>query len=104
HERTEAYGTLGSVLCIVSGDFNPALDDSPFDHETTTSTLRDDGFSWCWENIPFARRITLPADKLFPAACFDHIFVRNAKINSARVIQTSRRSSDHNAIFAEVRL
>ena len=104
HEMNEAYGQLGSVSCIIGGDFNTAPDDSRFADETTTSTLRDDGFSWCWENIPFARRITLPADKLFPAACFDHIFVRNAKINSARVIQTSRRSSDHNAIFAEVRL
>jgi endonuclease/exonuclease/phosphatase (EEP) superfamily protein YafD len=104
HEMNETYGKLGSVSCIVGGDFNTAPDDSRFADETTTSILRDDGFSWCWENIPFARRITLPADKLFPAACFDHIFVRNAKINSARVIQASRRSSDHNAIFAEVRL
>src|SRR5205823_2983397 len=104
HEMKEAYGKLGRVSCIVGGDFNTAPDDSRFADETTTSNLRDDGFSWCWENIPFARRITLPADKLFPEACFDHIFVRNAKINSARVIQTSRRSSDHNAIFAEVRL
>jgi endonuclease/exonuclease/phosphatase (EEP) superfamily protein YafD len=104
HEMNEAYGKLGSVSCIVGGDFNTAPDDSRFADETTTSTLRDDGFSWCWENIPFARRITLPADKLFPAACFDHIFVRNAKMNSARVIETSRRSSDHNAIFAELEL
>jgi endonuclease/exonuclease/phosphatase (EEP) superfamily protein YafD len=104
HEMNEAYGKLGSVSCIIGGDFNTAPDDSRFADETTTSTLRDDGFSWCWENIPFARRITLPADKLFPAACFDHIFARNAKINSARVIQTSRRSSDHNAIFAEMQL
>jgi endonuclease/exonuclease/phosphatase (EEP) superfamily protein YafD len=100
----DAYGKLGDVSCIVGGDFNTAPDDSRFGDETTTRTLRDNGFSWCWENIPFARRISLPADKLFPAACFDHIFVRNAKISSARVIETSRRSSDHNAIFAEVQL
>ena len=100
----DAYGKLGSVSCIIGGDFNTAPDGSRFADETTTSILRDDGFSWCWENIPFARRITLPADKLFPAACFDHIFVRNAKLVSARVIETSRRSSDHNAIFAEVQL
>ena len=100
----DAYGKLGNVSCIVGGDFNTAPDDSRFAHETTTRLLRDNGFSWCWENIPFAQRITLPADKLFPAACFDHIFVRNAKLNSARVIETSRRSSDHNAIFAEAQL
>ncbi len=100
----DAYEKLGNVSCIVGGDFNTAPDDPRFASETTTGLLRDKGFSWCWENIPFAQRISLPADKLFPAACFDHIFVRNAKINSARVIETSRRSSDHNAIFAELQL
>ena len=100
----DAYEKLGNVSCIVGGDFNTAPDDPRFAGETTTGLLRANGFSWCWENIPFAQRISLPADKLFPAACFDHIFVRNAKINSARVIETSRRSSDHNAIFAELQL
>jgi endonuclease/exonuclease/phosphatase (EEP) superfamily protein YafD len=104
HQMNDAYGKLGSVSCIVGGDFNTAPDDRRFADETTTRTLRDNGFLWSWENIPFAQRISLPADKLFPAACFDHIFVRNAKINSARVIETSRRSSDHNAIFAELQL
>jgi endonuclease/exonuclease/phosphatase family metal-dependent hydrolase len=104
HAMNDAYGKLGSLSCIVGGDFNTAPDDSRFAGETTTKILRDDGFSWCWQNIPFAQRISLPADKLFPAACFDHIFVRNARVNSARVIETSRRSSDHNAIFAEVQL
>ncbi|PYK46482.1 MAG: hypothetical protein DME46_01740 [Verrucomicrobia bacterium] len=104
HTMNDAYGKLGSVSCIVGGDFNTAPDDPRFAGEKTTRLLHDNGFSWCWQNIPFARRISLPADKLFPAACFDHIFMRNAKLNSARVIETSRRSSDHNAIFAEVQL
>ena len=104
HQMNDAYGKLGSVSCVVGGDFNTAPDDRRFTNETTTRALRDSGFLWCWENIPFAQRISLPADKLFPAACFDHIFVRNAKINSARVIETSRRSSDHNAIFAQLQL
>lgn len=103
-DMNNAYGKLGRVSCIVGGDFNTAPDDPRFARETTTRVLRETGFSWCWQNIPFANRITLPADKLFPAACFDHIFVRNGQINSARVIETSRRSSDHNAIFAEVHL
>src|SRR5947209_12745441 len=100
----DAYGKLGNVSCIVGGDFNTAPDDPRFAGETTTGLLRDNGFSWCWENIPFAQRISLPADKLFPAACFDHIFVLNAKINSASLIETSRRSSDYHAIFAELQL
>lgn len=106
HMRTmnDAYGKTGSVSCIVGGDFNTAPDDSRFAGEKTIRTLRDNAFSWCWQDIPFVRRISLPADKLFPAACFDHIFVRNGKFNSARVIEMSRQSSDHNAIFGEVQL
>jgi endonuclease/exonuclease/phosphatase family metal-dependent hydrolase len=104
HTMNDAYRKLGPVSCIVGGDFNTAPDDSRFTREKTTRMLRDNGFSWCWQDVPFLRRITLPADKLFPAACFDHIFVRNGKIDSARVIEMSRRSSDHNAIFAEVQL
>ena len=104
HAMNDAYGKLGTVSCIVGGDFNTAPDDSRFAAEKTTRMLRDNGFSWCWQDIPFRRRISLPADQLFPAACFDHIFVRNGKFNSAQVIEMSRRSSDHNAIFAEVRL
>ena len=104
HAMNDAYGKLGTVSCIVGGDFNTAPDDSRFATEKTTRMLRDNGFSWCWQGIPFSHRISLPADKLFPAACFDHIFVRNGKFNSAQVIEMSRRSSDHNAVFAEVQL
>ncbi len=104
HAMIDAYDKFGTVSCIVGGDFNTAPDDSRFAGEKTTRMLRDNGFSWCWQDIPFPRRISLPADKLFPAACFDHIFVRNGKFNSARAIEMSRGSSDHNAIFAEVQL
>src|SRR5438309_8457620 len=104
HQMNEAYGKLGSVSCVVGGDFNTAPDDPRFADETTTRILRDNGFLWCWEHIHFAQRISLHADKLFPAACSDHIFVRNAKINSAQLIEASRQSSDHNAIFAALQL
>ena len=104
HAMNDAYRKLGTVSCIVGGDFNTAPDDSRFAGEKTIRVLRDNGFLWCWQDIPFARRISLPADKLFPAACFDHIFVRDGKFNDSRVIEMSRGSSDHNAIFAEAQL
>src|SRR2546429_9456564 len=72
----EAYGKLGTISCIVGGDFNTAPDDTRFAQETTSRILHDGGFSWCWEGIPFAQRISLPADKLFPSSCFDPFFVR----------------------------
>src|SRR5437868_5456677 len=99
-----AYGKLGTITWIVGGDFNTSPDDPRFAQETTTRRLLTDGFSWGWRNVPFSQRITLPADKFFPSACFDHIFFRNANLISARVIPTSKRSSDHRAIFGSFQL
>jgi len=99
-----AYGKLGTITWIVGGDFNTSPDDPRFAQEMTTRRLLADGFSWGWQNVPFSQRITLPADKFFPSACFDHIFFRNANLISARVIPTSKRSSDHRAIFGSFQL
>jgi endonuclease/exonuclease/phosphatase (EEP) superfamily protein YafD len=100
----DAYGTLGALTWIVGGDFNTAPDDPRFAREKTTRFLTDNGFSWCWQNIPVANRISLPADRFYPAACFDHVFYRNAKLISARAVSTSPQSSDHHAIWAELEL
>lgn len=100
----DAYGKLGAITWIVGGDFNTAPDDPRFVREKTTRALAENGFAWCWQKIPFAQRVSLPADKLYPAACFDHIFYRNARLISARAILTSPQSSDHRAIWAEFEL
>src|SRR5437868_11178861 len=83
-----AYGKLGTLSWVVGGDFNTAPDDPRFAKENTIRMLTKNGFSWCWQDMPFAQRITLPADSFFPAACFDHIFARNAKFVAAKVITT----------------
>ena len=94
----EAYGKLGSISWIVGGDFNTAPDDPRFKGEKTVSTLTGDGFLWAWQNIPFAERTTMPPDKRYPAASFDHIFYRGATLKRADVLPTSPDSSDHRAI------
>jgi endonuclease/exonuclease/phosphatase (EEP) superfamily protein YafD len=99
-----AYGRLGLITWMVGGDFNTSLDDSRFQTETTARGLIGTGFSWCWQNVPQSERVTLPPDKFFPSACFDHIFFRNARLMSARVVSTSRQSSDHRAIVAAFEL
>lgn len=103
-DMQEAYGKLGSLIWIVGGDFNTAPDDPRFHREKTTAGLTSNGFHWSWENIPLANRITLPPDKRFPAACFDHIFYRGATLQKAGVLETAPGSSDHRAIRAELRL
>lgn len=100
----DAYAKLGTLSWIVGGDFNTAPDDGRFAKEKTTRALAENGFAWCWQNVPFSNRVSLPADKFYPAACFDHIFYRNAKLSSARVASTSPQSSDHHAICGELEL
>ncbi|MGZ5503878.1 MAG: endonuclease/exonuclease/phosphatase family protein [Chthoniobacterales bacterium] len=99
-----AYGKLGTLTWLVGGDFNTAPDDVRFGHEKTASLLTDSGFFWCWQHVPFADRVTLPPDKRFPAACFDHIFYRGATLKKAEALPTSNVSSDHRAIRAEFAL
>lgn len=95
-----AYEKLGALTWIVGGDFNTAPDDKKFALEKSTRALRSAGLDWIWQSIPFARRITLPADRRYPAACFDHIFYRGAILRRAWAAPTSPASSDHHAIEA----
>ncbi len=100
----QAYGSMGSLSWIVGGDFNTAPDDPRLKAEKTITSLTSAGFRWSWENIPIANRITLPPDKRFPAACFDHIYYRGLKLRKAEVINTAAKSSDHRAVRAEFAL
>jgi endonuclease/exonuclease/phosphatase (EEP) superfamily protein YafD len=97
---TDAYGKFGALTWIVGGDFNTAPDKPRFASEKTIRVLFADGFQWNWQNVPATQRITLPPDNRYPAACFDHIFYRGAKLRRAWVASTSPRSSDHRAIAA----
>jgi endonuclease/exonuclease/phosphatase family metal-dependent hydrolase len=99
-----AYGKLGALTWIVGGDFNTAPDDPRFAAEKTIPHLLTDGFRWGWEGIPFASRITVPADMRYPAACFDHIFFRGATLVKAWLGNTSPQSSDHRSVNATLSL
>ena len=95
-----AYGKLGNLHWIVGGDFNTTPGDSRFSSEKTTRDLLGKGFRWAWQNVPRKSRITLPPNRLYPAACFDHIFYRGVRLQRTRVVNTSPPSSDHHAIEA----
>jgi endonuclease/exonuclease/phosphatase family metal-dependent hydrolase len=97
-----AYGKLGSLTWLVGGDFNTAPDEPRFASEKTIPNLLADGFLWSWQGIPFASRITVPADMRFPAASFDHVFFRGAALTKAWVANTSPQSSDHRAVNVTV--
>lgn len=99
-----AYAKLGAITWIVGGDFNSSLDDNRFAAETTLQTLMSNGFAWAWQNVPLASRTTVPPDRDFPAACFDHIFYRGATLRKAWVANTNSQSSDHRAVAATLDL
>ena len=99
-----AYAKLGTISWVIGGDFNTAPDDPRFRDEKSITQLLTHGFNWCWQNVPMHQRITLPPDRRFPAACFDHIFYRGAALDRAWVSRTSPRASDHRAINATLTL
>lgn len=99
-----AYAKLGALAWVVGGDFNTAPDDARFAKEKTTQTLAAKGFRWGWEGMPLTQRTTLPPDKRFPAACFDHIYYRGAVLEKAEALPTADASSDHRAIRAAFRI
>jgi endonuclease/exonuclease/phosphatase (EEP) superfamily protein YafD len=96
----KAYGALGTLTWIVGGDLNTSLDDPRFASETTLPTLMKGGFFWVWQGVPPSSHVTMPPDRNFPAAGFDHIFYRGAKLRRAMVANTSAKSSDHRAVVA----
>ena len=99
-DMERAYGKLGSITWLVGGDFNTAPDDPRFAKEKTLKDLTAAAFKWTWEGMPLEERVTLPPDKRFPAACFDHIYYRGATLRKAEVIETDDKSSDHRAVRA----
>lgn len=93
-----AYEKLGTLTWIVGGDFNTVPDDPRYAREKTVAALLAEDFRWGWQGIPFASRITVPANERYPAASFDHIFYRGAILAKAWLSDTSPRSSDHRAV------
>jgi endonuclease/exonuclease/phosphatase family metal-dependent hydrolase len=99
-----AYEKLGQLTWLVTGDFNTDPTDKRFEKERTTLDLIENGFRWAFENMPLTQRVTLPPDARFPAANFDHIFYRGAKLLKSEAIVTAATSSDHRAVRAEFEL
>ena len=95
-----AYEPLGQVACIVGGDFNTSLDDPRFAAENTLRALTKNGFQWIWQGTAPGTRMTLHGDRVFPPACFDHIFYRGLTLRKGEVPNTARSSSDHKPVVA----
>jgi endonuclease/exonuclease/phosphatase (EEP) superfamily protein YafD len=102
HAMNHAYAQLGNLTWIVGGDFNTSPDNPKLAGEKTLAALHAEGFSWIWQNVPFAQRYTRLPDRRYPPACDDHIFYRGATLQRAAVVNTSAQSSDHRAVEAVI--
>jgi endonuclease/exonuclease/phosphatase family metal-dependent hydrolase len=89
----ELYSKMSKVSVVIAGDFNTTPDDSRFAAEQTFPMLRNK-FSWCWDGVPLAQRITIPGHGRYPAATFDGFFVKDCRIISVDVPQIDE-VSDH---------
>ncbi len=106
-----AYASLGTVAVVIGGDFNTSTDDPKFRMEQTLSLLTKNGFVWAWQDVPFKDRITLPSTPSnnpkfppWPDACFDHIFVKGARVISASVATFDPSPSDHRPVLVDIEL
>jgi len=62
---------------VICGDFNTDLINRDVPSERTFQLFLKSGFFWSFEGIPHSLRVTCPAKGRYPAASFDHIFVKN---------------------------
>ena len=104
HAMNDIYSKLGDLMWIVGGDFNTSPDTPRLAAEKTMPRLRSEGFTWIWQDVPFAKRHTRFPDRRYPPACDDHIFSRGLTLQRASILDTSKQSSDHHAIEAVFQL
>lgn len=103
-QMESAYAKLGRIACVVGGDFNTSLDDPRFSREQTLRKFIGSGFAWALQQVPPKARMSLPAGGGFPAASFDHIFYRGAKLERAWIGNISPHASDHRPVAATFQL
>ena len=74
---TQAQTKQPDAKVIVCGDFNTDWENREVPSERTFKLLAEAGYFWSFEGIPHKLRITCPAKGRYPAACFDHVFMKN---------------------------
>ncbi|MFV0336640.1 MAG: endonuclease/exonuclease/phosphatase family protein [Chthoniobacterales bacterium] len=81
---------------IVGGDMNTNHDRIFGDH--VVEKFVDAGFVNTWENVPKEKRMTWRGDGQFDPVTFDYIFVKGFGKLDATILETSKETSDHEAV------
>lgn len=99
-EHTKEYCKSGEGV-VVLGDFNTSKDQVKLASDTTLIKIEKAGFFWTFEGLPIEHRITVPRKGSYPAACFDHIFVRGLGHPLAQVLKDTP-GSDHFPVVVDL--
>ncbi len=84
---------------IIAGDFNTNLDDAAWVSESSLRQLNENGFAHCFEGVPAAERITIPAKNGYPPVTFDHLFFKGLQIKTLGHVLPGAPISDHNPVI-----
>jgi len=103
HLQTPRRAVPTPDAIIIGGDFNTDDPDTPTGQaaaERTFNLLRAQKFSWAFDGVRHAERITCPRKGRYPDASFDHFFTRGLNRPLARVVPT--RASDHRPVVMDI--
>jgi endonuclease/exonuclease/phosphatase family metal-dependent hydrolase len=96
------YSPTGPCSILIAGDWNTSLDDPRFANEATLRDMLLFGLDWGWSQVPFSRRVTLPARGQFGDSCFDHAFIHGLEILETRSVRGLDEVSDHQPLLMVV--
>ena len=83
---------------IIAGDFNTNLDDAAWVSESSLRRLSENEFAYCFQGVPAAERITIPAKDNYPSSTFDYLFYKGLRSKAPGRVVTGAPISDHNAV------
>lgn len=84
---------------IIAGDFNTNLDDATWVSESSLRRLDESGFFHCFQGVPAAERVTIPAKNGYPPVTFDHVFFKSLRLKVPGRIVSGAPISDHNPVI-----
>lgn len=83
---------------LIAGDFNTNLDDAAWVSENSLRRLDENGFSHCFQGVPAAERVTIPAKNSYPPVTFDHVFFKGFRLKTPGRVVPGAPISDHNPV------
>src|SRR5690606_24704785 len=101
-EMLRIYGARGACAVVIGGDLNTSLEDPRFAEERSLRALISAGLHWTFNDVPFGKRVTIPADGPYPDNTFDHILTGGLGKPRASVREYDQ-VSDHRPVIVNLR-